>query len=119
MSVFVQKIKSIFQRGQHHSFVKSIAAKNVSIGAGNRLHPTASFDTSGGGRIVIGSGNEILNGCLLMAYGGCITISDNCRITHYTILFGHGNDIVIENFLLITTYFLFISPPRQCLFFFF
>ena len=102
MNNIIRKIKSLFSSGQ-----QSIT-KNVSIGPGNKLHSTASLDTSMGGKIVIGSNNEILNGCLLMTYGGSISIGDNCSINPYTVLYGHGEGLVIGNHVLIAGHCLII-----------
>lgn len=102
MNSIIQKIKSMFSSKQ------PAAVKNLSIGLGNRIHPTASLDNSMGGQIVIGNNNEILNGCLLMTYGGSISIGNNCSINPYTILYGHGEGLVIGNNVLIAGHCLII-----------
>jgi acetyltransferase-like isoleucine patch superfamily enzyme len=81
---------------------------NCKLGTGNRIHTTVSFDTSLGGKISVGSDNEILNGCLLMTYGGSITIGNNCSINPYTILYGHGEGLIIGNNVLIAGHCLII-----------
>jgi acetyltransferase-like isoleucine patch superfamily enzyme len=108
MNSLVNKIKHILRKGGDAPFRNYIDAKNVSFGLANRFHYTATFDTTTGGRIVIGSGNEILNGCLLMTYGGSITIGDQCSINPYTVLYGHGKGLVIGNNVLIAGHCLFI-----------
>lgn len=102
MNNIIRKIKSLFSSEQQ------TAAKNVSIGQGNKIHSTASLDTSMGGTIAIGSNNEILNGSLLMTYGGSIRIGDNCSINPYTVLYGHGAGLVIGNNVLIAGHCLVI-----------
>jgi len=75
--------------------------RNISIGKNNIIHPTSSFDTSLGGQIILGNNNEILNGCLLMSYGGKISIGSGCSINPYTIIYGHGVGTIIGNNVLI------------------
>jgi acetyltransferase-like isoleucine patch superfamily enzyme len=43
-----------------------------------------------------------------MAYGGCITIGDNCSINPYTVLYGHGKGLVIGSNVLIAGHCLII-----------
>jgi len=78
-----------------------LALQNVIIGKHNRIHTLAVLDTTLGGLISIGSGNEILNGCLIMTYGGSVTIGSNCSINPYTIIYGHGKGTTIGDNVLI------------------
>lgn len=103
-----RKIKSVFSNRKQGPFTNAVDAKHVQIGLANRLHNTAVFDTSKGGEIVIGSENEILNGCLLMTYGGSIAIGNNCSINPYTVLYGHGKGLVIGDNVLIAGHCLII-----------
>jgi acetyltransferase-like isoleucine patch superfamily enzyme len=82
--------------------------KNLKIGKKNKLHRSVFFDLSKGGKIILGSYNEILNGCILMPYGGSIIIGDNCSINPYTILYGHGKGLTIGNNVLIAGHCLII-----------
>lgn len=87
---------------------KKLSAINVYFEGENFFHPSVTFDTTKGGIVSIGSGNEILHGCLLMTYGGSITIGNNCSINPYTILYGHGKGLVIGNNVLIAGHCLII-----------
>lgn len=100
----IRKIRSILDSPAQ----APVTGKGISLGQGNRIHPTASLDTSLEGTIVIGSNNEILNGCLLMTYGGRIRIGDNCSINPYTVLYGHGEGLLIGNNVLIAGHCLII-----------
>lgn len=108
MITFLKKIKKNFHNREYTGIVRSLAAKNVSIGLKNRIHSSVSFETAGGGKIVIGTGNEILNGCLLMTYGGSILMGNNCSINPYTVLYGHGKGLTIGNNVLIAGHCLII-----------
>jgi acetyltransferase-like isoleucine patch superfamily enzyme len=104
ISSLIKRVSGILQHRKYKLLVKSLAAKNITVGPGNRLHKTVSFDNIRSGKIAIGSNNEILHGCLLMAYGGTITIGDNCSINPYTVLYGHGNGLSIGNNVLIAAH---------------
>lgn len=108
MKRVLRKIKSILSNGQKSPYTNAVDAKQVHVGLANRFHHTAVFDTTKGGEIVIGSENEILNGCLLMTYGGSIKIGSNCSINPYTVLYGHGKGLVIGNNVLIAGHCLII-----------
>jgi acetyltransferase-like isoleucine patch superfamily enzyme len=86
----------------------SFLAKNIYINELKKIHSTVQFNTSRGGVVQIGFNTEILNGCLLMTYGGNIIIGDNCSINPYTILYGHGKGLKIGNDVLIAGHCLII-----------
>ncbi|RZL32362.1 MAG: acyltransferase [Pedobacter sp.] len=73
----------------------------ISVGNNNIIHPTTILDNTRGGEIIIGNNNEILNGCLLMTYGGKIAIGNRCSINPYTIIYGHGEGVKIADNVLI------------------
>lgn len=79
----------------------NLLMRNISIGEQNKIHPLSLLDTSLGGHISIGNSNEILNGCLLMTYGGKISIDSGCSINPYTIIYGHGKGTRIGKNVLI------------------
>lgn len=64
------------------------------------IHKTAVIDDSLGGTILVGRGTEILNGALIMSYGGNIRIGENCSINPYSILYGHGGLFIGNNVLI-------------------
>lgn len=74
---------------------------NVRFGAGNRIDSGCNLSTKYGGRIEIGSDNEILFGVSLLTYGGKITIGHHCSINPFTIIYGHGHGVTIGNDVLI------------------
>lgn len=80
----------------------------VFIGKENRIHKSVHISNIGQGQIKIGDNNEILNGCLLMTYGGSIHIGSNCSINPYTIIYGHGKGVKIGNNVLIAGHCLII-----------
>ncbi|MEY4573239.1 MAG: hypothetical protein RLZ10_2523 [Bacteroidota bacterium] len=87
---------------------KRIDSNSIRVGKNNRIHKSVVIDNAQHGKISIGSNNEILNGCILMSYGGSITIGDNCSINPYTILYGHGKGLIIGNNVLIAGHCLII-----------
>lgn len=66
-----------------------------------KISANAVFDVSQHGVIEVGASTEILHGCLLMTYGGSISIGANCSINPYTIIYGHGPGTIIGNNVLI------------------
>ena len=63
--------------------------KNIYIGAGARIHYSASL-CQDGGKIRIGSHCRIHKGVIISTYGGSIHIGDKVSVNPYTILYGHG-----------------------------
>jgi len=97
----INRVKQSISKRQYTKLRSNLLLRNVSIGERNSIHATSFFDTSLGGEITIGSNNEVLNGCLLMTYGGKISIGSGCSINPYTIIYGHGAGTVIGNNVLI------------------
>jgi acetyltransferase-like isoleucine patch superfamily enzyme len=60
----------------------------------------AKIDTFKGGTISIDSNTEILDGVLVITYGGDIKIGKDCSINPYTIVYGHGNTTIGNNVLI-------------------
>lgn len=89
----VYRIKKIFN---------SFKAKrdDVFLHPSVKVEASAVFDTAYGGTISVGRKTEILNGVLIMTYGGNIVIGENCSINPYTILYGHGNLAIGNNVLI-------------------
>ncbi len=58
------------------------------------------MNTERGGKIYVGKNCELLNGVLLMTYGGNIIIGDNCSINPYTVLYGVGDLTIGDNVLI-------------------
>ncbi|MBY0426774.1 MAG: hypothetical protein K2Q22_14140, partial [Cytophagales bacterium] len=57
---------------------------NISLGIGNKIHPTAELNVYQGGKISLGEGNEIMPHVMLMTYGGTIEIGNYCSINPFT-----------------------------------
>lgn len=95
------KINKFLDILKYNKLQSDLLLKNVLIGADNNIHHSSKLDTSLGGQITLGNCNEILNGCLLMTYGGKISIGSGCSINPYTIIYGHGAGTVIGDNVLI------------------
>lgn len=86
----INKIKKLFVKKN----------RNLSIHASARIFDSVQFDTRFGGTIAIGEKTEVLNGVLVMTYGGNITIGSFCSINPYTVLYGHGGLTIGNNVLI-------------------
>jgi acetyltransferase-like isoleucine patch superfamily enzyme len=95
------RVKRYYRIRAYKAFQHELAKQNVKIGERNKIHTSALLDTTLGGKISLGSNNEILNGCLIMTYGGSVTIGSNCSVNPYTIIYGHGKGTIIGNNVLI------------------
>lgn len=84
------KLLSFFARKDH----------NLSIHSSVKIFENVVFDTRFGGSIAIGEDTELLNGVLIMTYGGTIEIGSSCSINPYSILYGHGNLKIGNNVLI-------------------
>jgi acetyltransferase-like isoleucine patch superfamily enzyme len=98
---FLLGIKRYYRTRSYRALQKKLGRQKVEIGERNTIHTSALLDTTMGGKISMGSDNEILNGCLIMTYGGSVTIGSNCSINPYTIIYGHGKGTTIGNNVLI------------------
>lgn len=65
-----------------------------------RVAKTATIEVRFGGSISIDENTEVLDGALILTYGGDIIIGKNCSINPYTIIYGHGNTIIGDNVLI-------------------
>lgn len=73
---------------------------NVTLGVNVKISGTAKLKTPYGGRIKINNNTEILDGVLILTYGGDITIGKDCSINPYTIIYGHGGTVIGDNVLI-------------------
>jgi acetyltransferase-like isoleucine patch superfamily enzyme len=73
---------------------------NIDIHSSVRLSDSSVLDVKFGGKITIAKGTEILNGVLIMTYGGNISVGKNCSINPYSILYGHGGLTIGDNVLI-------------------
>lgn len=73
---------------------------NTTVHASVQMAENVVFDTRHGGSITVGRNTELLNGVLLMTYGGDISIGYNCSINPYTVLYGHGGLTIGNNVLI-------------------
>lgn len=64
------------------------------------ISSSAKLEIRGGGSIVIGKNGEILDGVLILTYGGKIAIGENCNINPYCIIYGHGGLKIGDNVLI-------------------
>jgi acetyltransferase-like isoleucine patch superfamily enzyme len=65
-------------------------AANVSIAPGVYIARTATVEVRRGGSVSIGKNTEVMDGVLILTYGGPIRIGEECSINPYTIIYGHG-----------------------------
>lgn len=86
----VRKIKDFVKRLLHHYKLRSYARRNIFIHPSVYIAKSAVIDTRLGGMITIDEGTEVLEGVLILTYGGNIKIGKRCNINPYCILYGHG-----------------------------
>lgn len=87
-----------------HTLAASLKSKSsrapISIAKSVRIAPGAKAETRFGGAISIGEDTELLDGVLVISYGGNIEIGRNCSINPYTIIYGHGGVKIGDNVLI-------------------
>ena len=86
----VRKIKNTVLHFVKRYQLAKYANKNIFIHPSVYLAKTATIETRLGGKITIGEGTEILDGVLILSYGGTISIGKRCSVNPYSILYGHG-----------------------------
>jgi acetyltransferase-like isoleucine patch superfamily enzyme len=65
-----------------------------------------------GGRITVGARSHIHNHVLLLAYGGEITLGEDCSVNPFCVLYGHGG-LHIGNHVRIATHSVFIPANHE------
>jgi acetyltransferase-like isoleucine patch superfamily enzyme len=75
-------------------------SRNIKIGSKTHVYPGVRIETRYGGKIEIGKESEILDGVLVLTYGGDIKIGNFCSINPYTIIYGHGGTTIGNNVLI-------------------
>lgn len=102
--LFKKAIARAYQSAQRVSNAMhywSIATNaNIRLGINCRIEASAKIETKYGGTINIGNDTEILEGVLLMTYGGKIAIGERCSINPYTVIYGHGDTTIGNNVLI-------------------
>jgi acetyltransferase-like isoleucine patch superfamily enzyme len=93
-----KKIMFKFQR--FVKYIISLKKANIKIGEKVKIYKTAKIEIRYGGSIIINDNTEILDGVLILTYGGDINIGKNCSINPYTIIYGHGNTKIGDNVLI-------------------
>lgn len=86
----VRKIKNAIRSVIKRYQLKKYAQQNIFIHPSVYLAKTAIIETRLGGKITIGEGSEILDGVLILSYGGTMSIGKRCSVNPYSILYGHG-----------------------------
>jgi len=74
--------------------------KNISLGKKVVIKDDAKVEVRYGGSISIGDKTEILDGALILSYGGNIRIGLNCSVNSFTIIYGHNNTTIGNNVLI-------------------
>ena len=96
----VRKFKT-FARGLLKSYkLNQYAKRNIFIHPSVYIAKSALIETRNGGKIAIDEGTEIMEGVLVLSYGGTITIGKRCSINPYTILNGHGGLTIGDDVLI-------------------
>lgn len=80
--------------------LRFVLLPGIKIGSKTHVYRGATIETRHGGSITIGKEGEILDGVLLLSYGGNIRIGDYCSINPYTIVYGHGGVTIGNNVLI-------------------
>lgn len=86
----VRKIKNLLNALLRRYQLKSYAHNNIFIHPSVYIAKSAKIETRLGGKITINEGTEVLDGVLILTYGGDISIGKRCSINPYSILYGHG-----------------------------
>lgn len=73
---------------------------NIFLCTTTKITESAKVETRFGGEIFIGENTEVLDGVLILTYGGKIKIGNDCSINPYTIIYGHGGVEVGNNVLI-------------------
>lgn len=88
-----QKIKSARHK-------KMLSSNLLQLGQHANIAHGALVESRKGGVIKIGGATEILEGVMILTYGGDIEIGENCSINPYTIIYGHGGTKIGNNVLI-------------------
>ena len=86
---FARSILRLLRLTRNYMKRFSLVGRNVHIHPSVSISWTASIDPARG-EISIGKDTGLDVGVILRAYGGSITIGENCTINPYTILYGSG-----------------------------
>lgn len=82
-------------------FYLNSICEGIKIDSSVTIFPGAKIKvTKGSGKITIKKNTEILNGVLILTYGGNISIGEGCSINPYTIIYGHGDTTIGNNVLI-------------------
>ncbi len=101
--LFFQKIKYLYFKKR----------AGIILGSANYFDKNVTIQKIHGGSIEIGSKNEFLYGVQLLSYGGKISIGNNCSISPYSIIYGHGKGTIIGNDVLIAAHSIFIPANHN------
>lgn len=83
-----------------YKLLKINSQEGVYVASSCIIAQSAKIQNRKGGEISISNKTEILDGVLILSYGGSIKIGSNCSINPYTIIYGHGNTTIGENVLI-------------------
>lgn len=77
-----------------------VAGPVIEKGRHVTIATSSVLECRGGGSIRIGDETEILDGAMLLTYGGHISIGARCSINAYTVIYGHGNTTIGNDVLI-------------------
>lgn len=81
-------------------FINNKLNENIQFGSAITADTGASIELVNGGSVLIGDNCTLRHGCLLLPYGGSITLENNVAVGAYSVVYGHGGVHVGKNTLI-------------------
>lgn len=96
MEIFINIARRVLRVSK---IIRNFTKRNLLIFRGAKIDPSVSISWTTSidparGTINIGKNSSLDIGVILRAYGGSITIGENCTVNPYTILYGGGGLII-------------------------
>jgi acetyltransferase-like isoleucine patch superfamily enzyme len=96
-----RRLKLIFKKYNDNFQIYKFSKKNIKLGNNTAIDKRAFLNNQKGTLLKIGDNTEILRGCLILTYGGSISIGKYCSINYNTIIYGHGKGTTIGDYVFI------------------
>ncbi len=96
----VRKFKTLVRSVLKNYALRRYEKQNIFIHPSVYIAKSALIETRYGGKISIAEGTEIMEGVLVLSYGGEIAIGKRCSINPYSILNGHGGLTIGDDVLI-------------------
>jgi carbonic anhydrase/acetyltransferase-like protein (isoleucine patch superfamily) len=91
---------------------RALRTPGLQLGAGTHISPKAQIVAPRGHVVSLGDGTVVHRGCILMPYGGNITLGRDCRIMPYVVLYGHGG-LTIGDRVLIAAHTVIVAANHR------